>query len=305
MPTVSYVRGLSLVAAVQDEVPTYYHYNAHGDVVQLTNSSGTVTKDYTYDAFGVEKNASASDANPFRYCGEQYDTETGNYYLRARYYSPGVGRFTQEDPIMDGLNWYTYCAGNPVAFEDSSGCIIELSGEATNDQRQQYKRAIEYIQTSQIGQKLINILEESEITFNILFVNDDGDAYSSHTHSIKWDAYSGLILDDQKSVQSPALGLAHEMGHAAQDLAGQLKRRPRSIIEEENLNQWETPIAKELGEYTRIDYFATSGKYKRTENSTEWGSISYNIRPWWHYIFIWNWFDIVTFQNENAWTPTL
>ena len=121
LATTAYVRGLSLVAAVQDGVRTYYHYNAHGDVVQLTNSSGTVTKNYTYDAFGVEKNAAASDANPFRYCGEQYDSETGNYYLRARYYSPEVGRFTQEDPIMDGLNWYTYCAGNPVAKSDPTG----------------------------------------------------------------------------------------------------------------------------------------------------------------------------------------
>lgn len=66
-------------------------------MVQLTNSSGTVTKNYTYDAFGVEKNAATSDANPFRYCGEQFDSETGNYYLRARYYSPGIGRFTQAD----------------------------------------------------------------------------------------------------------------------------------------------------------------------------------------------------------------
>ena len=119
--TATYIRGLSLVAAVKDGVRTYYHYNAHGDVVQLTNSSGTVTKNYTYDAFGVEQNASDGDANPFRYCGEQFDNETGNYYLRARYYSPNIGRFTQEDPIMDGLNWYTYCAGNPVAYRDPSG----------------------------------------------------------------------------------------------------------------------------------------------------------------------------------------
>ena len=119
--TATYIRGLSLVAAVRDGVRTYYHYTAHGDVVQLTNSSGTVTKNYTYDAFGVEQDASDGDANPFRYCGEQYDSETGNYYLRARYYSPEVGRFTQEDPIMDGLNWYTYCAGNPVAKSDPTG----------------------------------------------------------------------------------------------------------------------------------------------------------------------------------------
>jgi len=30
----------------------------------------------------------------------------------------------------------------------------------------------------------------------------------------------GLILGDGKSVQSPALGLVHEMGHAAQDIRG-------------------------------------------------------------------------------------
>ena len=77
LATTAYIRGLSLVAAVRDGVRTYYHYNAHGDVVQLTNSSGTVTKNYTYDAFGVEQDASDSDANPFRYCGEQFDTRPG------------------------------------------------------------------------------------------------------------------------------------------------------------------------------------------------------------------------------------
>ena len=56
-----------------------------------------MTKTYDYDAFGVEQSPSATDTNPYRYCGEYYDTETGTYYLRARYYSPSIGRFTQED----------------------------------------------------------------------------------------------------------------------------------------------------------------------------------------------------------------
>ena len=89
--------------------------------MQLTNSSGTVTKTYNYDAFGVEKNPDSNDANPFRYCGEYFDVETGTYYLRARYYNPTVGRFLSEDPIRDGLNWYTYCYNNPVLFIDPSG----------------------------------------------------------------------------------------------------------------------------------------------------------------------------------------
>ena len=34
---------------------TYYNYDAHGDVVQLTDANGTVKADYTYDAFGNQK----------------------------------------------------------------------------------------------------------------------------------------------------------------------------------------------------------------------------------------------------------
>jgi uncharacterized protein RhaS with RHS repeats len=32
-----------------------------------------------------------------------------------------TGRFTQEDPIRDGLNWYTYCGNNPVNYIDPWG----------------------------------------------------------------------------------------------------------------------------------------------------------------------------------------
>ena len=68
-------------------------------MTSLTNSNGASVKSYSYDAFGNEKNASNTDSNPFRYCGEYYDTESGAYYLRARYYDPTVGRFGQEDSV--------------------------------------------------------------------------------------------------------------------------------------------------------------------------------------------------------------
>ena len=76
---------------------------------------------YTYeDAFGTST-YSADDTNPFRYAGQYYDRESQSYYLRARYYLPRYGRFTAEDPARDGLNWYTYCADNPVQYYDPSG----------------------------------------------------------------------------------------------------------------------------------------------------------------------------------------
>jgi len=102
----------------------------HGSVVQTTNGSGNLPKNYEYDAFGVEKSPVTTDTNYFRYCGEYYDKETGGYYLRARYYDPTLGRFSQEDSFRDGLNWYVYCGNNPVRFVDPSGAwTIAIGGE--------------------------------------------------------------------------------------------------------------------------------------------------------------------------------
>jgi RHS repeat-associated protein len=66
--------------------------------------------------------------NRFRYAGEQYDQVTGQYYLRARFYNPVVGRFTQEDTYRgDGLNLYSYVQNNPIKYYDPSGYCAEKS----------------------------------------------------------------------------------------------------------------------------------------------------------------------------------
>ena len=127
-----YLRGTNLVATYsyqngEKSGYTYYTQNAHGDVVNLTDATGAISKSYTYDAFGVEKNIDDSDTNAFRYCGEYYDAETGTIYLRARYYDPSMGRFISRDSFAGenndplSLNLYTYCKGNPISLKDSSG----------------------------------------------------------------------------------------------------------------------------------------------------------------------------------------
>ena len=66
-------------------------------MIALTDEDGDLTKNYDYDAFGCEKQPDPLDVNPFRYCDEYFDIESGSYYLRARYYAPTIGRFTQQD----------------------------------------------------------------------------------------------------------------------------------------------------------------------------------------------------------------
>ena len=67
---------------------SYYGYDGGGNVRQLTNSAGTVTDTYDYDAWGNEVHHTGTTPNNYLYRGEQYDSDLSLYYLRARYFQP-------------------------------------------------------------------------------------------------------------------------------------------------------------------------------------------------------------------------
>ncbi|MFQ8688146.1 MAG: RHS repeat domain-containing protein [Lachnospirales bacterium] len=107
---------------VRDGKGNNYVYDSHGSVTSILNNNGSKSKEYEYDAFGnIENETNASTYNPWQYCGEYTDQESGFIYLRNRYYDSEIGRFINEDPARSGGNWYSYCSGNPIMFWDPSG----------------------------------------------------------------------------------------------------------------------------------------------------------------------------------------
>ena len=65
--------------------------------------------------------------NTIFFAGETFDTSTGLYFDRARYYDPQLGRFISEDPIGyagSGANLYAYCGDNPTDATDPFGTQI-------------------------------------------------------------------------------------------------------------------------------------------------------------------------------------
>jgi len=104
----------------------YYEADGLGSITSLTASNGSIADSYTYDSFGNTINSSGSITNFLRYTGREFDTETGLYYYRARYYDPDAGRFVNEDPLgFNGLdiNLFRYVGNSTIRYTDPEGLL--------------------------------------------------------------------------------------------------------------------------------------------------------------------------------------
>ncbi len=121
----SYVLGNGQVLAqTRSGAASYYLDDGQGSVRLLTDANGAITDMYRYDAFGTALSSQGTTVNPYRYTGQQFDSLTGLYDLRARYYDPTTGRFLSRDtagidvsnPVE--VNRYSYAQENPINLID-------------------------------------------------------------------------------------------------------------------------------------------------------------------------------------------
>jgi len=115
----------------------YFHADDQFNVVAVSDASGAVVERYEYGDFGLPEFLDAdwqalpyqgsSVGNPYLFTGRRYDTETGLYWYRTRYFDPVAGRFTTRDTI--GLwgdpaelgNPYSYVGNRPWTWVDPYG----------------------------------------------------------------------------------------------------------------------------------------------------------------------------------------
>jgi RHS repeat-associated protein len=131
------------LAVVRQGTAAYYNADGLGSITSLRDVNGSVVATYGYDAFG-NTTAASSINNPFQYTGREWDSETGLYYYRARYYEPGSGRFSSQDPTRfgGGNNFYAYTINNPINFVDPTGLLAELYCDKIGSSRGGSKNSI-------------------------------------------------------------------------------------------------------------------------------------------------------------------
>jgi len=139
MPSAKYVHGanideplLRLTGATNGPSATQAAYlqDGLGSVVGTTNTTGTLTANQRFDAWG-NKVASSGTIPQYGYTGREPDA-TGLIFYRARYYHPGIGRFASRDPagMPDGINRYAYVGNSPINFNDPTGEFLNFIGGA-------------------------------------------------------------------------------------------------------------------------------------------------------------------------------
>jgi RHS repeat-associated protein len=135
--TRQYTYGLQRISQTQQIAntwtPSFYGYDGAGTVRLLTDSTGTVTDTYDYDAWGNAVNTTGLTPNVYLYRGEQYDPDLGFYCLRARYYDSVNGRFLSRDPYAGNpadpisRHKYIYADADPSNLSDPSGMLVRIA----------------------------------------------------------------------------------------------------------------------------------------------------------------------------------
>jgi RHS repeat-associated protein len=112
-----------LLTEYRSGTTSFYQRDGLGSVTSLSSTAGVLASTYGYDSFGKLTASTGMLTNPFKYTGREFDSETGIYYYRARYYDPGTGKFVSEDPLRFeiGINFYPYVQNDPVGHIDPSG----------------------------------------------------------------------------------------------------------------------------------------------------------------------------------------
>jgi len=121
------------VEQVNTSATYWYHHDQIGSTRLVTNSSGGTAATYTFDPYGglASSTNPGGITNPLGFCGQYQDSESGLYYLRARYYDQSTGQLLTHDLLTAPAPPYEYGNDNPLNQSDPSGLLAWADARLT------------------------------------------------------------------------------------------------------------------------------------------------------------------------------
>jgi RHS repeat-associated protein len=102
-----------------------YSFDGNGNVSELIDGNGSTAAHYEYGPFGemLAASGTAAQSSPWRWSTKYQDDETGLTYYGYRFYSAGMGRWVNRDPVEEngGENLYGVVGNQPIDLIDSDG----------------------------------------------------------------------------------------------------------------------------------------------------------------------------------------
>ena len=264
-------------------------HDGQGNTRSLVDNNGATPENYIYDAFGTLTPQIAAPKTRYLYAGQQFDTATGLYNLRARYYNSMQGRFLSRDsasisfdsPIE--LNRYAYTANNPTNGYDPTGTIGEgyqLSEEQSEAHRdfvtgKSASRGLDSVElaTSSLLAAMAARIDVTLLQSSILdkIVRDSRGAYTLGV---------GISIDLQTNIPETLVSLNRfQWGKLAFDMGGlgtpNLIAQIKSLISEPNVVIYRSDIPRDtiflgnehaeeiIAKYANSHYEFGAGENKR------------------------------------------
>ncbi len=280
------VIGLFFIAScsiASAQVVRYVHTDGLGSVSTITDANRNTIERREYEPYGANLGAPIDGVG---YTGHVMDAATGLTYMQQRYYDPSCGCFLSVDPITayDSGNWrqfnrYAYAFSNPYRFKDPDGRIVQYAfsnGATITDGA----AVLNHWMKSPTVMKELNQISSSDTVYTIEFNRGGNFEYKSALKTVQIDVSSGLRIRSSGEIQSPALGGAHELSHAAQNDRVGDKALNASLVspqtvttgsngetnvivgtapEETRATNFESKAAAELGEPSRQNYHDAAG----------------------------------------------
>jgi RHS repeat-associated protein len=200
----------------------YAHNDANGNIIALTDSSGTVSARYRYDAFGNTLSATDVDNtgwvnhNLHRFSSKPAIGTTGLLFYGYRWYTPRDARWINKDPIEEkgGRNLYGFVGNDGVGKWDVLGLILNFdiskcscrSEIEIDAEKKKFTDALDKLsKTGPLGKAMADLVKSPNYTLNIRLCFNGGPT-------------GGNVSDEEGSVGLPI-------------------DKDRSWVSEDNLNQ--------------------------------------------------------------------